>query len=446
MNETVYLEWDNGFLQVSDGRIAFKYDEIEDVICDDITNFMLLMFECNRRVFARDICFDIGYTKTLRKYRIKTSVKADEDEKFLRFRDIMDAHGVFVHEEEAKPAVEKQEEIHQEEQLEIKNSSEAAEETHQEEEDLYIEWGKSYLQVRDGKITIKHKGSFVMNGVLGGKPTGEVICDEIENFSLLYFQILMKRSVNFILYHEKSGSKYRIEIYAKAENVKKFKQFFNIMKAHGVYEDKSRMEIFYGKDSEYQKSVQVIKNRKKEIEEENKIIDAEDQEFYDKVKTLPGFEVAGTRMEMHHLRTMLRDNEQVFAIASGIMDMSTWMIACTDQRVLFIDCGMLYGVKHTEIMIDKINAVSFENRLSYGDIRIQDASGTKEITTVSINSTKPFVDAVYKAMELQKQKDRVVIQNQATSAADELLKYKQLLDMGAITEEEFTKLKKNLIK
>lgn len=70
----------------------------------------------------------------------------------------------------------------------------------------------------------------------------------------------------------------------------------------------------------------------------------------------------------------------------------------------------------------------------------------KEIRTVPINSTKPFVDAVHKAMDQQKKNDRIVVPNQTVSTADEILKYKQLLDMGAITEEEFAKLKSDLIK
>ena len=51
---------------------------------------------------------------------------------------------------------------------------------------LYLKWGKSYLEINNGTLTIKNKGSFIMNGVLGGKPTDEPISDSLENFSLLY--------------------------------------------------------------------------------------------------------------------------------------------------------------------------------------------------------------------------------------------------------------------
>ncbi len=166
--------------------------------------------------------------------------------------------------------------------------------------------------------------------------------------------------------------------------------------------------------------------------------------FYDKVKSLPGFDSFGTKKEIKYLATMLYPNEEVFAIASGIMDNNTWLITCTSKRIIFIDCGMIYGVKHSEIMIDKVNAVSFTNGLLLGDIHIEDGASRRTITNVSKNSTKPFVDAVHKSIELNK----VANQEQhysAVSRADELLKFKNLLDMGVITQEEFQKQKEKIL-
>lgn len=141
---------------------------------------------------------------------------------------------------------------------------------------------------------------------------------------------------------------------------------------------------------------------------------------------------------------MLYTDESVFAIASGIMDGNTWLIACTNKRIIFIDSGMIYGVRHSEVMIDKVNAISFKNGMMLGEIHVQDGANTRVIKNVQKYSTKPFVDAVHKAMELSKE-SKTIIQQQATSAADELLKFKQLLDMGAITQEEFEKQKAKLL-
>ena len=45
------------------------------------------------------------------------------------------------------------------------------------------------------------------------------------------------------------------------------------------------------------------------------------------------------------------------------MDGNTWLITLTDRRIIFLDKGMIYGLKQTTIDLDKVNAVSGETGL-----------------------------------------------------------------------------------
>lgn len=171
----------------------------------------------------------------------------------------------------------------------------------------------------------------------------------------------------------------------------------------------------------------------------------QDLNFYNKLKELPGFDSWGTRKEIKYLRTMLYEDEEVFAIASGFMDGKTWLVACTNKRVIFVDCGLIYGVSHSEVLINKINAISFVNGLILGEIHIEDGASTRIIEKVQKYSTKPFVDAVHKAMGMFQNTKQTVIQQVNISAADEILKFKQLLDEGIITKEEFEQQKRKLL-
>lgn len=168
-----------------------------------------------------------------------------------------------------------------------------------------------------------------------------------------------------------------------------------------------------------------------------------DSDFYKELKKLPGFDSWGTKKEIKYLETMLYEDEDVFAIASGLMDNNTWLISCTNKRIIFVDCGMIYGVKHSEVMIDKINAISFKNGLIFGEIHIEDGASTRIIRNVQKYSTKPFVDAVHKSMEMSHKK--VVPANSGGSRADEILKFKRLLDLGVISKAEFEQQKKKLL-
>ncbi|MDE5758608.1 MAG: SHOCT domain-containing protein, partial [Allobaculum sp.] len=104
----------------------------------------------------------------------------------------------------------------------------------------------------------------------------------------------------------------------------------------------------------------------------------------------------------------------------------------------------IYGVKHSEVMISKVNAISFKNGMMVGEIYIEDGASTRIIKSVDKKSTKPFVDAVHKAMEMQSG-GATIVHQQSSSVADEILKFKKLLDMGAITEEEFERQKNKLL-
>ena len=161
--------------------------------------------------------------------------------------------------------------------------------------------------------------------------------------------------------------------------------------------------------------------------------------------TFPGFSSSFVKKEVKYLYEALNPNEKVYGVTNGNMDGNTWIIACTDKRILFVDKGLLYGVRHAEILIDKITSITYKSGLVLGEINIQCGSETKSIKNVSKLSTAPFVDVVHKSMELFNNQKPIEIQNQPVSVADELLKFKSLLDAGLITESDFEKQKGKLL-
>ena len=74
-------------------------------------------------------------------------------------------------------------------------------------------------------------------------------------------------------------------------------------------------------------------------------------------------------------------------------------------------------------------------------------SFTFDTTRVSNQKMREVADYVKQKVEEAKQKKNAPVQQvvNQVSAADELIKYKQLLDMGAITQDEFDAKKKSLL-
>lgn len=165
------------------------------------------------------------------------------------------------------------------------------------------------------------------------------------------------------------------------------------------------------------------------------------EEIQKEIQSLPVKDLFGTKKEIKHLSKIMDENEMVLAITSGLMDGNTWLITCTNRRVIFLDKGLIYGSNQFEIPLDKINAIGHKIGLMLGSITIEDGSGPKSINNCTKQSVIPFVNSTNAAIE--KYKNRAF--KPSSSDADELIKFKGLLDSGVITQEEFDLKKKSIL-
>ncbi len=291
--------------------------------------------------------------------------------------------------------------------------------------ELQISQGKT-LRVFNGKLEIYKKDSCI-------------ISDEMDTFIMTWHKFKRELGCDYLdilFYHPSVKCDFQISTNSWKKNFDVYKFFAqNIADKYFI----KNIQKSFWKASGYGSNAFLKESKKVDNENQDKI-------FYSKLQNLPGFDSWGTKKEIKYLRNLLYENEEVFSISSGVMNGNTWLLACTSRRVLLIDCGMIYGVKHIEIMIDKINSISFKNGLLLGEIYIQDGASVKVITNVQKYSTKPFVDSVHRAMDLHKENNKIVVNHlQNSSSADEILKFKNLLDMGIISEEEFEKQKKKFL-
>ncbi|GLS03488.1 hypothetical protein GCM10007860_06320 [Chitiniphilus shinanonensis] len=161
-----------------------------------------------------------------------------------------------------------------------------------------------------------------------------------------------------------------------------------------------------------------------------------------------------TKKELNHLPEVLADGEQVLGFCSGLMDGNTWLIALTDRRVIFLDKGLLYGLKQTTINLDKINAVTGETGLLLGRIRIQDGAAERTIDNVVKKVVVPFTNRVRDAIaahQAQSKAAAIVVAPQPTSASsgDEIIekleRLASLKERGILSQEEFEQQKARIL-
>ena len=124
------------------------------------------------------------------------------------------------------------------------------------------------------------------------------------------------------------------------------------------------------------------------------------------IEALRGANTFGTKKEIKCLPETLEPDETMKALTSGYMDGNTWLIVCTDRRVLFLDKGLIYGLKQTEIPLESISSVIQRKGLMVGSIQILGAglSGMKVDNIIKEDVAK-FAKAVQNARRERAEKE-----------------------------------------
>lgn len=169
------------------------------------------------------------------------------------------------------------------------------------------------------------------------------------------------------------------------------------------------------------------------------------EEIQAEIRALPTKDLWGTKKEVKELPRILSDDEHVKAICSGVVGGDTWLIVCTEKRILFLDKGLIYGLKQRETPIEKINSVEQQKGLVLGAIAIWDGATKMEIKNVAKAAVAPFVTAVHEQIETYKNRMRPSTSAAPVSTADEIRKLKGLLDDGILTQAEFDAKKAELL-
>lgn len=155
-----------------------------------------------------------------------------------------------------------------------------------------------------------------------------------------------------------------------------------------------------------------------------------------------------TKRELAYLPSALADGEQVLAFSSGLMDSKTWLIVLTDRRILFLDKGMLFGLKQTAIELDKVTAVSGRTGLIFGEIEVQEGTNTTVIKWVVKKTVARFANKARDAIHDLKYKVEPLPETEVLVGDDAISKLDRLGDLlakGVITQEEFSQQKEKLL-
>lgn len=126
-----------------------------------------------------------------------------------------------------------------------------------------------------------------------------------------------------------------------------------------------------------------------------------------------------TTKELDHLPKVLDPEEQVLAFSSGLHKGNTWLIVLTGERILFLDKGMIYGLRTSSIELERVNNFDYEKGLLFGSISIGSNAEIYEITNVWKKTVEPFTRKLREAIKAKQQGLRLLSPGTAETAQDE---------------------------
>ncbi|WP_338343206.1 PH domain-containing protein [Fructobacillus evanidus] len=160
----------------------------------------------------------------------------------------------------------------------------------------------------------------------------------------------------------------------------------------------------------------------------------------------------GTKKEINHLHEYLDPQEKIVYAVSGGREGRSYLIVITNNRLMFINKNMFVGGDYEEIGFDYINAVSYSSKFVLSTIMITNGANTIAIENVDKHNAPIFVEKLKKAVQDKTADNQQLFQAQQpvqpqpqTSNLGQIKELKELLDMGAITQEEFDLKKKELL-
>lgn len=130
------------------------------------------------------------------------------------------------------------------------------------------------------------------------------------------------------------------------------------------------------------------------------------------------------KKELKLLPEMLNQDEQVLHIGSGLYADKNAIVVATNQRVIFLAAGLL-SVKDEAFNIPQISSIEMKKGMVLAKIKVTVSNQSAEMQSMDPTIARAIVDDV-RAMS-----------GPQTDPADQLLKLKQLLDSGIISEQEY---------
>lgn len=155
--------------------------------------------------------------------------------------------------------------------------------------------------------------------------------------------------------------------------------------------------------------------------------------------------------EFKALPDILWEDEALERVVQGQYNGGMGILCATNKRLVFIDKGLIYGLKVEDFPYDTITSIQYETGLVFGSIKIFASGNKSQIKNIDKKQAKDFGDYIrarttektnHVAASNPSKEDAATSMEQKISALERLAKLK---DQGILTDEELQTEKQKIM-
>jgi len=169
-------------------------------------------------------------------------------------------------------------------------------------------------------------------------------------------------------------------------------------------------------------------------------------EVWQQINQLENKYIFWTKKEIKHLPEILIAGEKILALTSGFSNSHTVLAICTNRRMLFLDKGMIFGLRQWQMALDRIQSIDGNYGLFFGGLRVWDGAAPMSMNLVLASTIDPFIKTTRQAIDdFRRLNFQETIGKPGTDLASQLERLAKLYDSGHLTQEEFEAQKQKLL-
>lgn len=168
------------------------------------------------------------------------------------------------------------------------------------------------------------------------------------------------------------------------------------------------------------------------------------EKYYEIAKNLGADKISSLKNELNHLTDVLMDEEQVLAFTPGSASgkLEPWLMALTDNRIIFLHKSLLHGIKQEFIDLSKIQTISYSSGVLFAAIDILHGGKTTRMDYIPKSTAQIITNMIQDQINLIKNTKNT---EENIDKYEKIEKLYQLKEKGILTDNEFNEEKKKIL-